>query len=148
MGHADTSSSGVGSVELRIPPSAEHLALVRLALTGVAAVGEASEELVTDLKLAVTEACTNAIQHAYPDGAGEGSQVIVRIMLEPNGITIEVEDHGVGFDATGGVDTSESRSPEGGMGLWIISALIQDLEIESGAAGSRIAMSRALRETP
>ena len=134
----------VGTVELRFPPYPEHLALVRLALTGVAAVGEASEELLADLKLAVTEACTNAIQHAYPDGDSESSEVVVRFTLQPNEITVEVEDAGVGFDAAGRVHPPGASAPDGGMGLWIISGLIEDLEIESDAGGSRIAMSRAL----
>jgi serine/threonine-protein kinase RsbW len=147
MGSANTSGTEVGTVELRFPPHAEHLALVRLALTGVAAVGEASDELLDDLKLAVTEACTNAIQHAFPDGVSETAQVAVRFTLQPNEITVEVVDQGVGFDAAGRVQTPGSTAPEGGMGLWIISALIEDLELESGTGGSRISMSRALDGT-
>lgn len=143
MGNVDTSSPGVGSVELRIPPCAEHLALVRLALTGVAAVCGASEELLADLKLAVTEACTNAIQHAYPNDASDSAEVVVRFGLAPSEITIEVEDNGIGFDGTR-VRDGGSAVPEGGMGLWIISALIEDLEIQSNPGGSRITMSRAL----
>jgi serine/threonine-protein kinase RsbW len=143
----DGSGVGVGTVELRFPPYAEHLALVRLALTGVAAVAEAPEELLADLKLAVTEACTNAIQHAYPDGVGDSAQVIVRFRLGPDEITVEVEDGGIGFDASSRLPAPNRPAPQGGMGLWIISALIQDLQIESGAGGSRIAMSRALERT-
>ena len=140
-------STAVGTVELRFPPYPEHLALARLALTGVAAAGGAADELLADLKLAVTEACTNVIQHAYPDGESESSQVLVRFTLEPNEITVEVEDGGVGFDVAGRAQTGGSGAPGGGMGIWIISALIDDLEIESSAQGSRISMSRALDGT-
>jgi len=140
----DGTGVGVGTVELRFPPYAAHLALVRLALTGVVSVADASDELLADLKLAVTEACTNAIQHAYPDGIGESSHVLVRFTLEPNQITIVVEDGGIGFDASSRLPAPDSTAPQGGMGLWIISALIQDLEIRSGAGGSRVAMSRSL----
>lgn len=131
-------------MELRIPPYAEHLALVRLALTGVAAACEASDELLSDLKLAVTEACTNAIRHAYPDGVSESAEIVVRFDVAPTEIRIEVEDHGVGFNAVDPVRDGELAAPDGGMGLWIISALIEDLEIQSNTGGSRITMSRAL----
>ena len=54
------------TIELRIPAQPENLALARLALAGVGAVAGAREDVIADLKVAVTEACTNAIQHAYP----------------------------------------------------------------------------------
>ena len=58
-----------GTVVLRMAPRPENLALARLALAGVGTVAGAGESDIADLKLAVTEACTNAILHAYSDGA-------------------------------------------------------------------------------
>ena len=74
-----------------------NLALTRLALAGVATNAGAPREVVSDLKLAVTEACTNVIQHAYGVGDGVGT-IVVRYSSEPGMISIEVEDSGSGFE--------------------------------------------------
>ena len=80
---ADVSSRGPATVELRMAPRAENLSLARLALAGVGPVAGASDGEVADLKLAVTEACTNAILHAYADGEGNGGQLVVRYRVGP-----------------------------------------------------------------
>ena len=84
------------TIELRLPPHPENLALARLALTGVAGVAGVSEPALADLKLAVTEACTNAILHGYASGAP--GELVVRYRLATGRLEIEVEDDGAGFD--------------------------------------------------
>src|SRR5690348_6089303 len=61
---------GMRTVRLRIPARAEYIALARLALSGLADIVELSEELVADLKLALTEAVSNSVRHAYADEGG------------------------------------------------------------------------------
>ena len=63
-------------VRLTFPAKAEYLLLARLALSGLARELPLEEELLADLKLAVTEACGNAVRHAYPDGGGDVSLVV------------------------------------------------------------------------
>jgi serine/threonine-protein kinase RsbW len=58
-------------VRLSFPAKTDYLLLARLALSGLAREAPVDEELLADLKLAVTEACGNAVRHAYPEGAGE-----------------------------------------------------------------------------
>ena len=58
-----------GVVALTIPAKAEYIALCRLALSGLARVRALEPEVVTDLKLALTEACSNSVRHAYDGGA-------------------------------------------------------------------------------
>ena len=53
---------------------------------------------VADLKLAVTEACTNAIEHAYSGDQGD-NEVVVRFALDDDTLSVEVQDWGSGFDA-------------------------------------------------
>ena len=55
-------------VRLTIPAKAEYITLGRLALTAIARVRPLSEETLSDLKLALTEACTNSVRHAYREG--------------------------------------------------------------------------------
>lgn len=63
-----------GVVTLEIPAKAEYLVLCRLALAGLLRDLDFSEEAISDLKLALTEACSNSIRHAYADHDGVGTQ--------------------------------------------------------------------------
>ena len=58
------------SVRLTIPARPEYITLGRLALTAIAGVHPLSDETLHDLKLALTEACTNSVKHAYAEGGG------------------------------------------------------------------------------
>ena len=84
------------SVRLTIPAKAEYITLGRLALTAIAGVRPLSDETLHDLKLALTEACTNSVRHAYGNG-GEG-EVEILYELEPDRLVVEVGDAGSGFD--------------------------------------------------
>jgi serine/threonine-protein kinase RsbW len=55
-------------VSLKIPAKAEYITLSRLALTGLARWASLSDETLSDLKLALSEACSNSVRHAYRDG--------------------------------------------------------------------------------
>ena len=58
------------SVKLTIPAKAEYITLGRLALTALSRMRPLSDETLNDLKLALTEACTNSVRHAYPEAHG------------------------------------------------------------------------------
>src|ERR1700749_2973290 len=79
----------VHAVRLVIPAKPEYITLGRLALTGLTRLRPLSEEVLGDLKLALTEACTNSVRHAYADGAGE---VEIVYELHPDRLVIEVSD--------------------------------------------------------
>ena len=61
-----------------MPAKAEYLILARLALAGIAREVPMSESALADLKLAVTEACGNAVRHAYGDAQGEVARRVRR----------------------------------------------------------------------
>jgi serine/threonine-protein kinase RsbW len=130
--------SGAQTVELRLDARAENLALTRLALAGIAANAGASREIVSDLKLAVTEACTNVIQHAYGSDAGTG-EIVVRYTVEPEMLSIEVEDTGSGFDVDASAATDRNG---GGNGLLIIRALTDELSVTSTGSGTRVVFAK------
>jgi serine/threonine-protein kinase RsbW len=129
------------TVELRMPPQPENLALARLALTGVGAVAGASDAAVAELKLAITEACTNAILHGY-DGS-PGGELVVRYRVGTAALEVEIEDDGGGFDPDD-PGARESSAEGQGMGLMIIRAITSDVTIESDESGSRISFVRRL----
>jgi serine/threonine-protein kinase RsbW len=119
-------------VRLTIPAKAEYISLGRLALTGLSHVRELTDETVADLKLALTEACTNSVRHAYPEQAG-----VVEIVYEltSDRLVIEVADDGRGFDFRGRALDEEELS-EGGLGIAIIQALSDEFELRDRERGS------------
>src|SRR3954469_22526966 len=120
-------------VRLTIPARAEYITLCRLALTGLARLRPISEELVEDLKLALTEATSNSVRHAY--GEREGT---VEIAYELNGdrLVIEVNDDGEGFDHEDGGDVGDLENlTEGGLGIAIIRSIADEFVLTRGPGG-------------
>jgi serine/threonine-protein kinase RsbW len=138
------STNGDGAiVKLTIPARAEYITLCRLALTGIGRVRQLSEELLADLKLALTEAASNSVRHAYAErGAG---MVEIRYELLPDKLVIEVTDEGGGFDPAEAEGSPEELS-EGGLGIAIIRAIADKVEIgvKPGGKGSRLRFEKAL----
>jgi serine/threonine-protein kinase RsbW len=130
------------AIRLTIPAKAEYISLGRLALTGLSRLHALPQETLADLKLALTEACTNSVRHAYPGGGG-----VVEIVydLQPDRLVIEVADDGEGFDPQEHV-TAEDEIVEGGLGIAIIRAIADELEIGSraGGQGSRLRFAKRL----
>jgi serine/threonine-protein kinase RsbW len=132
------------TVRLRIPARAECIALSRLALTGIAELAAIADDVVADLKLALTEAVSNSIRHAYDGGDGH---VDVCYELTRSVLRIEVVDDGAGFDPARPPALEGEELSEGGLGIAIIRTIADELEIESqpGARGSRLRFAKRLR---
>lgn len=147
MSHAADStdeSEGTRSIRLRIPAKPEYITLCRLALTGLAQVRPIAEETVADLKLALTEAVSNSVRHAYADhGSGH---VEITYELRADRMGIEVVDDGAGFDPDEASSFEGGEPSEGGLGIAIIRTIADDLEIRSrpGTRGSRLRFSKLL----
>lgn len=136
---------GETSVTLVLPARPEYLLLARLALTGVARLAEPDEEALADVRLAVTEAAANACRHAYMDGSGD---VTITLVLAADGrLDVVVEDDGIGFDGQGVAEWQPDDLGEDGMGLAIIRAVADDVEVGPRASGSgtRLRFTRSLR---
>ena len=129
-------------VRLRIPARAEYITLCRLALTGIARLRAMSDEVVADLKLALTEAASNSVRHAYGD---EDGVVEISYELLPDRLVIEVSDDGEGFDPARSTGEPDGLS-EGGLGIAIIRAIADEVEIgtQPGGKGSRLRFEKAL----
>jgi serine/threonine-protein kinase RsbW len=139
-----TSGGGDHAIRLTIPAKPEYITLSRLALTGLSRVRELSQETLGDLKLAITEACSNVVRHAYPQGGG-----VVEILydLRPDRLVIEVADDGAGFEPAVERENGDDLS-EGGLGIAIIRAIADELEIESqgNGRGSRLRFVKLLSQ--
>ena len=121
------------SVRLTIPARPEYITLGRLALTALAGVRPVSDEALHDLKLALTEACTNSVKHAYEDG-GEGT-VDILYELQPDRLAVEVGDAGAGFELQESGGANGEVLSEGGLGIAIIRAVTDEVEIEPREGG-------------
>lgn len=125
---------GRSSFRLVLPARAENVALVRHTITAAAEERGLPLYMVEDMRLAVTEACTNVVRHAYT----EEGDMDVSVELTGPGMRVVVEDQGRGIG-----HSPDSDGP--GLGLPLIAALVSELEIERGRArGSRLSMRFAI----
>ena len=132
-------------VRLSIPAKAEYITLGRLALTAIARVRPLSAETLSDLKLALTEACTNSVRHAYREGRSGTVEIVYQI--EPDRLVVEVADDGTGFDPDGKIQDANGDLSEGGLGIAIIRAVADEVEIgERESGGSRLRFVKFLAE--
>jgi serine/threonine-protein kinase RsbW len=128
------SSSGF---ELELAAEADNVPLVRHALRGLLEASGISGERISDIALAVTEACANAVLHAYAEGAGLFE---VAAALSAGGeLVVTVRDHGTGM-------APRVDSPGLGVGLPVMAAIADALEIDTPAdTGTLVRMTFDLR---
>jgi serine/threonine-protein kinase RsbW len=132
-------------VELEIPARPEFVALARLVVASFAStrVGLRDDQ-IDDLKIAVSEACTNAIE--AHDASATDERVLVRCCAPEGDLTVFVEDRGGGFDPS----TLPAHPPvtdptrlkfERGLGIPLIRSLVDDVEFESSAEGTSVRLT-------
>jgi serine/threonine-protein kinase RsbW len=126
-----TETATATEIKLAFPAKPDYLLLARLALAGLARTFPVQAEELADLKLAVTEACGNAVRHAYENGSG---RVSVTFRLGPGRLDMVVEDEGTGLRVSDD-DWSLPADLEGGMGMAIIREVVDELEVTPGAGG-------------
>ena len=128
-----------GHVTLEIPAKPEYVALGRLALAGLLRDCRFSSDAVADLKLALTEACSNSIRHAYDHDKGH---VGLSITTFDDRVTLVIRDQGGGFHEDD-ADCPECSAvgvelSEGGMGISIIRAVVDEFNLEHPATGGTV----------
>jgi serine/threonine-protein kinase RsbW len=140
-----SATDGAPTVRLTIPAKAEYITLVRLALSGLSQSRELPDETLGDLKLAVTEACSNSIRHAYGDGRDGSVEVVYE--LHPDRLVVEVSDDGPGFAVSEQAFEVGHVLNEGGLGIAIIRELADELELgpRPGGKGSRLRLVKFIQ---
>ena len=133
------------AIRLTIPAKPEYITLGRLALSGIARLRPEPlpPEVLGDLKLALTEACTNSVRHAY---GGDAGLVDIVYELHSDRLVVEVSDSGDGFEPTARIAAAGAGGlVEGGLGVAVFDALSDELEIGEGdGGGSRIRFVKRL----
>lgn len=113
------------TIKMEISSNPEYVGIIRLTTSGIANKIGFSIDDIEDMKVAVSEACTNAIKHSNDNVFN-----ITFIILE-NGLTIEIQDNGKGYDIENAVQPDLENPKENGLGLFIIQTLMDDVSIES-----------------
>ncbi len=106
-------------VELMLPARAENVAIVRHAIGALGEAIEIDAQTLSDIRLAVTEACTNVVVHAYPEGHEGPLEVLATLGGEQ--LTVVVRDEGKGISA-------RTDSPGLGLGLPLIASLAETVQ--------------------
>ncbi len=129
------------TIHLRLPSFPQYVSLARLTVASVGNMIGFSVDDVEDLKVAVSEACTNALCHGNCDEACYDLYYTV----EPERLTICVSDNGEGYEPESIADPEINCA--GGFGLFIIKALMDEVRIVSSkGAGTSITMIKNLRD--
>lgn len=135
-------------VTLDIPARPEYVSLGRLALSGVLRGRGFSEDAMADLKLALTEACSNSVRHAYDHDNG---QVHLAFTVKADRVTLEIRDEGAGFheddvDCPECQGMPEIKLAEGGMGIGIIRAVVDQFDLRKPETGGTVLVLTKLRD--
>ncbi|MDE9849069.1 anti-sigma B factor RsbW [Staphylococcus pseudintermedius] len=139
-------------IEMRLPASAEYVSLIRLTLSGVFTRAGAHYDDIEDAKIAVSEAVTNAVKHAYKDKEERG-YIHVCFELASDRIKIVVSDQGDSFNYQ---ETRQKLGPyqenesidflrEGGLGLFLIESLMDEVTVDKDT-GVTISMIKYIKK--
>jgi serine/threonine-protein kinase RsbW len=129
-------------IELEIPARAEYVGLARLVVSSLASARRAlADDRLDDLKLAVSEACTNAIE-AHVDRAVD-DRVMVRWSERGDRLEVRIEDRGAGFDPSQlpehpPVTDPERLNFERGLGIPLIRTLVDDVAFDPSESGTSV----------
>lgn len=118
-----TAATTVPDIELELPARAANIAVVRHAFGALGEAFAVEEEILSNIRLAVTEACTNVVVHAYPDDH-EGP-LEVRATLRDEKLEVVVRDEGLGI-------APRADSPGLGLGLPLIASLTESVQLGRG----------------
>jgi serine/threonine-protein kinase RsbW len=145
----------VGMIErkfkLQVPSTTENLAMIREFAAHVGAQAGMDELAVSKLELAVDEACTNVIEHAYRSDTSQ--EVTVRALFDEDTLQIIVEDTGRGFDPTEvhaeDLRTMVAERRTGGLGMQLMRSLMDEVHYEiTPGQKNQLRMVKRLRRTP
>jgi serine/threonine-protein kinase RsbW len=132
------------AIELEIPARPEFVALARLVVSSLASTRrDLADDRVDDLKVAVSEACTNAIEAHH--SAETHDSVVVRCTEFDDRLQIDIEDRGEGFDPESlpehpPVTDPERLNFERGLGIPLIRTLVDEVDIDSSGDGTKVSL--------
>ncbi len=127
------------TIKMEVTANPEYVSIIRLTVSGIANKVGFSLDDIEDIKVAVSEACTNAIKHSSDE------KFLVQFSVIDNGLIIEIEDKGTGYDVELLKDPDLANPKESGLGLFIIKTLMDEVSMISNSTdGTRVKMTKYL----
>jgi serine/threonine-protein kinase RsbW len=115
-----TPATTTPDIELALPARAANIAVIRHAFGALGEAFAVEEQILSNIRLAVTEACTNVVVHAYPDGQEGSLEVLATLQGEKLVVVVRDEGPGIG---------PRPDSPGLGLGLPLIVSLTESVQL-------------------
>lgn len=132
--------------ELKVKSSTDHLELIRRFTRSCALDYGFNEEIIDKIILAVDEACTNVIKHAYkfsPEG-----DIVINIKALNNKFTISITDYGKDFDPSLVPDPDIKKYYQqhkiGGLGIYLMKKLMDEVNYNSTSKKNQVVLVKYL----
>lgn len=137
----------MNEIRLQIPAHADYIEIVRICLYGIASKMQFSYEDIEDMKVAVSEACNNAVLH----GSHAATEDMVDICFESSeaGLTIKVKNKGPEFVHSEAMDNAAplhaeeiGELPVGGLGIYLMQALMDEVVVHTTEEGTEVVLTK------
>lgn len=129
------------NVCISLPSKPEYVSVVRMTSSVIANKVGFNIEDIDDIKVAVGEACNNAVLH------GCNSNFKVEFIISDDKLTVEVKDEGKGFNIDKCPKPDACNPKESGLGIFIIKSLMDNVEVQSSPGkGTIIRMTKYFNE--
>ncbi len=125
--------------QLKLPATVDQLRVMREFVGDFASGCAATEEQLFDIRLAVSEACTNAIKHGSP--MGDQSRVNISCQCKQGYLHIEISDEGVFHEKVSSLHDEMSMN---GRGILIMLSTMDKVTFDESNVGTVVTMAKKL----
>ena len=112
-------------INMKMSNDPDLVSVIRLTTSGIASKMGFTMEDIEDLKVAISEACTNAIKHSTE------KEFEVKFLVNESRLDVEVIDQGIGYDTVAVAEPDLKNPKTSGLGLFIIKSLMDEVEVKS-----------------
>ncbi len=129
--------------EYKVPASIDHLGKMRDFVTRTGRKYGVPDRMINAFKLAIDEAGTNIIRHAYRDWEGS---ITIRMIIRETSVTVCLIDQGHTFDPRSVRDPDLQRyvdiGKKGGLGIFIIRRVIDEIDYRKTPEGNELRLTK------
>lgn len=126
-------------MQLSLPTEARYVGMMRNVAGSVMSDIGVPDDANSDVQIAVTEACANAVRHS------DVGEYVVRLEVGDEGCEVEIVDLGGGFEPS--EIRMQADEMENGRGLWLMQALVDDLQFVRADDGTHVRLRKQWGET-
>lgn len=125
---------------LNIPSRTDNLEIIRDFIIGIAKKFGFDDDGISEIELAVDEACANVIKHAY--NYDESKKIDITVETNSSKLTITISDQGRGFDPSR-LESPEQRLQKharGGLGIALIKKVMDEVSFDIHPGSNHVKM--------